>query len=185
MVEYNNLMRYLTLENTNLLNLVLMPNLVYQEEKQKIGLASTKYIFSLLEQCRIIVSGRTSGYKIIRYLLYTMKNINIKKQLNKGSPLTYMSNLSLKSKCFPFEKLPFVMSMADHTPTGEDLFMSLENENCEYELLARHILNNIEQNGILYTPLNDVLGYGNIEELIKIFNSKLYGADQLNLKLIK
>ena len=185
MVEYNNLMRYLTLENTNLLNLVLMPNLVYQEEKQKIDLASTKYIFSLLEQCRIIVSERTSGYKIIRYLLYTMKNINIKKQLNKGSPLTYMSNLSLKSKCFPFEKLPFVMSMADHTPTGEDLFMSLENENCEYELLARHILNNIEQNGILYTPLNDVLGYGNIEELIKIFNSKLYGADQLNLKLIK
>lgn len=185
MIEYNNLMKYLTFENTNLLNLVLMPNLVYQKEKQKIGLAPTAHIFSLLEQCRTIVSRKSTGYKIIRYLLYTMKNINIKKQLNKSYPLSYMSNLSLKSKCFPFEKIPFVMSMADHTPSGEDLFMSLERENCEYQLLARHVLNNIEQNGILYTPVNEVLEYGNIDDLIKIFNSKLYGEDQLNLKLIK
>ena len=35
----------------------------------------------------------------------------------------------------------------------------------------KYILNNIEQNGILYTPLNDVLEYGNIDDLIKIFNS--------------
>jgi len=184
MIEYNNLMKYLTTENTNLLNLVLMPNLVYQKEKQKIGLAPTEHIFILLEQCRNIVNRKNTGHKIIRYLLYTMKNINIKKQLNKNIPLSYMSDLCLKAKCFPFEKLPFVMSMADHTPSGEDLFMSLESENCEYELLARYILNNIEQNGILYTPLSDILEYGNIDDLIKTFNSKLYG-NQLRLKIIK
>ena len=184
MIEYNNLMKYLTSESINLLNLVLMPNTVYQQEKKKIGLAPTEYIFILLEQCRTIINAKTSGYKIIRYLLYTMKNINIKKQLNKNVPLKYMSNLCLKSKCFPFEKLPFVMSMADHTPSGEDLFMALESKDCEYELLARHVLNNIEQKGILYTPIEEVLEYGNIDSLIQVFNNKLYG-EQLRLKIIK
>ena len=86
MIEYNNLMKYLTKSNINLLDLVLMPKSVYLEEKKKIGLAPTNSIFDLIDKCREIIETKKSGYKVIRYLLFTMRNINIKKQLNKNKP---------------------------------------------------------------------------------------------------
>lgn len=188
MIEYNNLMKYITNDNISLLDLVLMPKDVYLKEQERIGMAPTDHIFNLLDKCRELIHSKKVGYKIVRYLLYTMRNINIRRQLNRyksvNIPLDYMSGLCLKKQCFPFEKLPFVMSMAGHTPSGEDLFISLESDNCEDELLARHILNNVEQKGILYTPLDELHEYGDIDKLIVEFNSKLYG-EQKRLKLIK
>lgn len=188
MIEYNNLMKYLTNKNISLLDLVLMPQSSYNEEKKKIGLAPTDYIFKLLDKCKTLIQSKQCGSKTIRYLLYTMRNINIKRQLNRyhseNIPIDYMSNLCLKSKCFPFEKMPFVMSMAGHTPNGEELFLSLESDNCDDELLARHILTNVEQKGILYTPLDELSEYGNIDNLIAKFNQKLYG-EQKRLTIVK
>lgn len=184
MNEYNNIMTYMTYYNINLLDLALMPEDTYIEEKKKIQPAGTRYILNLLDECRNIVKNNYVGNKTIRYLLYTMRNINIKRQLNKSFPLDYMSGLCLKSTCFPFEKLPFVMSLSGHTPSGEELFMSQESYNCEDQLLARHILNNIEQKGVLYTKVDEISEYGNIDRLIKIFNDKLYG-NQKRLKIIK
>ena len=184
MHEYNNIMYYMTYYNINLLDLVLMPQETYLEEKKKIRQSGTNYILNMLDECRIIVQNNCTGNKTIRYLLYTMRNVNIKRQLERDCPLDYMSNLCLKRKCFPFEKLPFVMSMSGHTPSGEELFMSQESDNCQDQLLARHILNNIEQKGMLYTPIDELSEYGDLDYLIRKFNSKLYG-DQLRLKIIK
>ena len=184
MHEYNNIMYYMTYYNINLLDLVLMPQETYLEEKKKIRQSGTNYILNMLDECRIIVQNNCPGNKIIRYLLYTMRNVNIKRQLERDCPLDYMSNLCLKRKCFPFEKLPFVMSMSGHTPSGEELFMSQESDNCQDQLFARHILNNIEQKGMLYTPIDELSEYGDLDVLIRKFNSKLYG-DQLRLKIIK
>ena len=187
MIEYNNLMKYLTEENTNLLNIVLLPSEHYNKELERIGEAPTDYIFKLFDKCRKILLSNQCGSNTLRYLLYTMKNINIRKQLNRYNnqniALEYMSNLCLKKQCFPFEKLPFVMSLAGHTPSGEDLFMSISKDNCNDELLARHVLNNIEEKGFLYTSIDELAEYGNIDELIDSFNSQLYG-DQKKLSLI-
>lgn len=179
MNEYNNLMNYLTKENINLLNLVLMSDDEYLIEKRKIGVAKTNYIFDLLDSCRYLIKNKNNGYKVIRYLLYNMRNIVIKRQLNRirgeNIPTEFMSNLCLKRSCFPFEKLPFVLSLVKHIPSGEDLFMSLDSENCEEQLLARHILNNIEQKGIMYTDIDELLEYGDTDKLIFKFNRQLYG----------
>ena len=184
MHEYNNIMYYMTYYNINLLDLVLMPREIYNDEKKKIRKETTNYIFNLLEACRTLVQNNCTGNKTIRYLLYTMRNVNIKRQLEREFPLEYMSNLCLKSKCFPFEKLPFVMSLSGHTPSGEELFMSQESKNCQDQLLARHILNSIEQKGMLYVPIDELSEYGDIDNLIRSFNRKLHG-DQLRLKIIK
>lgn len=184
MNEYNNVMTYMTYNNITLLDLVLMSKENFLIEKNKINLSSTSYIFNLLNKCREIVNNNYVGCNIIRYLLYTMRNINIKKQLNKNYPLDYISGLCLKSRCYPFEKLPFIMSLAEHTPSGDELFASLEFSNCDDQLLARHILNNIEQKGILYTPVEELADYGNIDILIKCFNNKLHES-QRNLKIVR
>lgn len=187
MIEYNNLMKYLTEENTNLLDLLTLPSAYYKKEIMRIGEAPTDYIFKLFDECRKILLFNKCGKNTIRYLLYTMKNIYIRKQLNRYAgeniPLDYISNLCLKKQCYPFEKLPFVMSLYGHTPNGIDLFMSIEKNNCNDELLARHILNNIEQKGILYTSTDELCEYGNLDELIPSFNNQLYG-EQNRLKLI-
>src|SRR5699024_704300 len=44
----------------------------------------------------------------------------------------------------------------------------------KHELLARYILNNTEQNGMLYTDLKELDFFENPIELIEIYNSKLY-----------
>lgn len=187
MIEYNNLMKYLTEENTNLLNLILLPQAQYKKEILQIGEAPTDYIFKLFDCCRKIVLSSKCGCNTIRYLLYTMKNINIRKQLNRydklNIPVDFLSNLCLKKQCYPFEKLPFVLSLAGHTPSGEDLFMSISKDNCDDELLARHILNNINQKGTLYTPVDELYEYGNLDVLISSFNKQLHG-NQSELKLI-
>lgn len=184
MIEYNNIMTHMTYNDINLLDLVLMSQENYDEEKMKIRTAGTTYIFNLLDKCRDIVQNNKKGCNTIRYLLYTMRNINIRRQLNIEGALGYMSNLYLKSSCYPFEKLPFVMSLSGHTPSGEELFSSQNIENCTEQLLARHILNNIEQQGILYTPIDKLSEYGNLDVLIQKFNNQLY-RDQVKLKLIK
>lgn len=184
MIEYNKLMNYLTNTNNNLLNLLLLPNDLYLNEIKNIGEAPTDYLFQLFDSLREIINNKRPGYRVLRYLIYTIKNIYIKRQLNKNIPNEHLSNLCLKRQCYPFEKLPFILSLSQHTPSGEDLFLSQEDEDNNYQLLARHILNNIEQQGILYTPIDELAEYGNIDELINIFNSKLYGNQKL-LKIVK
>lgn len=175
MTEYREMMKYLTNENINLLDIALMEEKNYNDVKKLIGRTNTGYIFSLLDECRKIILKNQKGTNIIKYLLYKTKNYIIRNQLNKNIPLSYMSNLCVKSECFPFEKLPFVMSLAKHTPQFEDLFFSIEPEGCEDQILARHIQNNVEQNGILYTPESEVYEYGDIDSLITKFNNTLYG----------
>lgn len=184
MIEYNNLMKYLTLEKIDLLDLVVMDEKNYNLEKIKIGKAPTNYLFNLIDRCRLLISKKNNGYKTIRYLLYTMRNAVIKRQLGKDEPLEYLSNLCLKKSCYPFEKMPFVMSLSNHIPSGEDLFLCLDCADRNDELVARHVYNNIEHLGIMYTPMNELSEYGNIDELINKFNLKLY-KDQKRLKLIK
>jgi hypothetical protein len=41
-------------------------------------------------------------------------------------------------------------------------------------LLARRVKNNVERHGILYTPVADLEEFGDVNDLISIYNSKLY-----------
>ena len=183
MIEYRNLMGYLTRKQTTLLELVLMQKQDYEEAKKMFSYDYTDYIIQILDKCREIVLNNKCGKNVIRYLLYTMKNTIIKKQLNFGEELNYMSDLCLKGSCFPFEKIPFVMSLTGHIPKSEELFLSLDTENVEDQLLARHILNNVEQNGKLYTSLNKLDNFQDINKLVNVFNNKLHES-QKGLKLI-
>lgn len=182
MPEYSDLMDYLTEEKINLLDLVLLSDEYYEIEWKKIKFSpmQTNDIFNLLNCCRRIIQEEKEGTNILRYLLYTMRNINIKNQLSKDEGLF---GLHLKNKCYPFEKLPFIMSLHKHTPSGDDLFMSLNIDSCDSQLLARHIRNNVEQKGILYTPIDELEKYGDIDKLISEFNSKLYGEKQYELTI--
>ena len=82
--------------------------------------------------------------------------------------------MNLKYGCIPFDQMPFTTSLINHNPRLSDLFDCIDSTNREYELFARHIKNNTEIRGQLYTPQKDIVGFQNIDALMQSYNAKLY-----------
>ncbi len=70
--------------------------------------------------------------------------------------------------------MPFSTSLKNHNPKLSDLFECINPEGREHEIFARLIKNNTEIKGILFTPVNDISGFENIDELILKYNNALY-----------
>lgn len=64
--------------------------------------------------------------------------------------------------------------MIFHNPRLKDLYDSIPLESHEHELLARVLKNNSEIHGKLFTPIEELCGFENIESLIKNYNNSLY-----------
>lgn len=182
MNEYLNIMKYMTENEINLLDLCVMPDSEYTIVKEEIGNAKTNYIFDVLEKCRNIIINNSKCANVLRYLLYTMNNSVIKLQL-ESLPQETMNNLCIKRGCYPFEKCPWVFSLCHHNPKGENLFFSIGIEGRDDELLARFVRFYTEFKGDIYISLEKVSDFDNIESLVETFNSKLF-ASQESLKLI-
>src|SRR5690606_35852945 len=108
-----------------------------------------------------------------RYLLLRMYNQILKLQYSSES-CKLLSGLKLAYGCTPFDTMPFCTSLPGHNPRYWDLIESLEMADRSHELLARRVKNNVERNGILYTPLADLEELGDINGMISTYNSKLY-----------
>lgn len=176
--EYKKMMPYLTRNGINLLDLANMEEKHYKDLKESFKSQAQKLvIFDLLDECRYILKDNKDGSNIIRYLLYKCNNTVIKKQLGLEENVM-LSNLYLRNGCIPFEEMPFVTSLVGHNPKSYDLFDCIDAKGREEELLARYIKINTEQNGCLYTSKKDVEIFGDVDLLVKRYNSKLYIAHE-------
>jgi DNA replication protein DnaC len=183
--EYRFLMAWLTERSGNLLDLIeLNENLYNQIKSQALNNdLNNIQIFKIIDKVRILYINQSTGYKTLRYLMLKMNNQIIKSQHDsRGCPL--LSNLNLSYSCIPFEKMPFCTSLRGHNPKLIDLIESLDSSACQEEFLARRIKNNIEQKGILYTPLEDIQNFNLIDDLIKKYNNQLYYKHRENRKII-
>ena len=70
--------------------------------------------------------------------------------------------------------------MIGHNPRSYDLFECIDCSNRKDELLARYVEINTQQNGCLYTEKSELECFGNIDELVNNYNSRLY---YLNIKI--
>lgn len=172
--EYILMMKYLTTTGNTLLDLANSNEEYYQNLKQYFIKRCKKiYIFDMLDYCRNIIKNNYNGVNVIKYLLHNFNNRIIKKQYNTESN-SILSNLYMKYGCIPFDQMPFTTSLINHNPVMYDLLECFETKGREHELFARYILNNTEQNGMLYTDLKELDFFENSEELIERYNSKLY-----------
>ncbi|MBA0127813.1 AAA family ATPase [Haloechinothrix sp. YIM 98757] len=172
--EYRYLMRKLTASSGNLLDLIDMPDDEYQAVKAG-GTpdVSSPQIFPALDEARRIVRSNAPGHNVIRYLMLRMYNQVLKLQYNwEGCGL--LSGLKLQYGCNPFDTMPFCTSLPGHNPRYWDLVVSLDVTGRIHELLARRVKNNVERHGIIYTPVSDLNGLGDVKQLISAHNSKLY-----------
>lgn len=186
--EYGNLMRILTYEERNLLEIVLMDNDMFIKYIEKIKEnADNNNITNLLIKVRSHLLTSKKGCNILRYLLVKLDNKVVRSQLC-DYPNNYISNLYLVNQSIPFDSMPYAMSLANHNISWFHLLNAIEIEGRNFELLGKYIKNNCESKNILYTSYDEVEKFGNVDELMKEYNNSLvkYGIDRLQRgKLVK
>ncbi|MFH9419497.1 ATP-dependent RecD-like DNA helicase [Streptomyces sp. NPDC017529] len=172
--EYRYLMRGLTTDAGNLLDLIDMPDDEYARVKAKgtEGVAKPQ-IFPVLDTARRIVRSAAPGHNVIRYLMLRMHNQVLKPQYHRDS-CGRLSGMNLQYGCIPFDAMPFCTSLPGHNPRYRNLVESLDVTGRSHELLARRVKNNVERHGILYTPERDLAEFGDVPGLISAYNNKLY-----------
>jgi hypothetical protein len=172
--EYRYLMRALTVSSGSLLDLIDTTDDRYAAAKAEGTAGTTKpQIFPVLDEARRIVRSAAPGHHVIRYLMLRMHNQILRPQYNWES-CGRLSELNLQYGCIPFDTMPFCSSLLAHNPRYWDLVESLDSTNRNHELLARRVRNNVERHGILYTPVADLEGLGDVTQLIATYNGKLY-----------
>ncbi|MCI2284733.1 ATP-dependent RecD-like DNA helicase [Colwellia sp. MSW7] len=182
--EYRFIMNILTTESSNLLDIIDMPDNKYEVVKANAtnGVVSPK-LFPILDKARYIIRPKLAGHNIIRYLMLTMFNKTLKSQFDRGG-CANLSALSLKYACIPFDQMPFCTSLSGHNPRYWDLVESLDTADKQHELLVRKVKNNVDHQGVLYTPVAELSQYDNLDTLIRTFNNNLYYKHRSTRKLI-
>lgn len=173
--EYQSLMRYLTSTGLTLIEILGFPDKYYTFIRSKIVPDSkTSHFFDVLDKCREIIKKNRAGCNIIRYLLYHMNNKVIRQQCKRGRQNSLLSNLCLFNGTKPFDDIPFNSSPIGHNPKIMDLFECIDATDRKHEFFARMIRNNIEIRGQLFTSIDSITGYEDINSLIEIYNNILW-----------
>ena len=90
-----------------------------------------------------------------------MRNDWLKAQYN-WEPNTRLSNLYVSYSCIPFDEMPFCTAPRAHNPRFWDLMTSLDLTGRTHELLARRVQRNVEDRGVLYTPVDELEDLGDV-----------------------
>lgn len=171
--EYINLMKLLKTEEINLLDLLLCEKNKYNEYFEIIvQKAQNNNISKILETLRNRLSQELPGNNIFRYILVKMENSVIKDQYQNREN-SNIGNLYIKNQSIPFDVLPFAMSLYNHNISWYHLSVAIDSSNREDELMARFIKENSEIYNKLYTNLEEVERFGDIDSLIKKYNESL------------
>ena len=172
--EYDEIMSFLTETGLNLIEIMDFPDNYYNRFKNRITQkATTTRILDLLNKSREFVQKGSPGTNILRYLLYNLNNRIIKEQYSRGGNFK-LSNLNLLYESIPFDEMPFASCPVKHTPIISDLLDCIDVTGKEHELFARRVKCNAEIKGQLYTPIENIDQFENINGLIDVFNNSLY-----------
>lgn len=171
--ETRALCQYMTKTKLNLVDIVLASDKDFRAQKNAIEeRAQVTVVLNALSKCRNIINNHRAGENILRLLLYSMNNNLIKSQYY-GVKSNYFS-LYLKNGCIPFDKIPYNFSPIDHNISYSTLLDCIDYKDKIDQLFARHIKNNAEVNGILFSPVKELECYGDAISLASKYNQRLY-----------
>lgn len=172
--EFRHLNQWLTVTAGSLLDLMDMSDAAYLAARFVPRTADIRLsIFPILDEARRIIRARMAGHNLLRYLMLRLHNSVIRAQYS-GNPCWRLSNLCVDFGCIPFETMPFCTSLRDHNPRFADLLEALDLVDRRHEMLARRLHINVEQHGMLYTPVEELISFGDTMGLVAAFNARLY-----------
>lgn len=172
--EYIGLMNYLTKTGLNLVEILEASDSFYEKFKSQITRNARSIVLSpVFDEARKWIRHRKKGSNIVRYLLYGLNNKIIKLQLSDEENYR-IRGLYVDIKALPFEEIPFNSSLVGHNPSIFDLLACIGAKGHEDEIMAHSITVNADSYGKLYTDIEELEGFENIEELREEYNGKLY-----------
>ena len=172
--EIYELMSILKKGKLNLVDLIDLDDTSFGNlKKHMAGISNVPHFFKILERCRQASQKSLSGTNVMRYLLFRLNNRVIKKQRSRYQ-CELLSNLYLNMGCIPFDKMPFCTFPINHITILNDLLECFDPEPRKHELFARYLTSNTESKGMLFTPIESIVGNENIENLITKFNDNIY-----------
>ena len=174
--DYMPIMDFISRYHISLVEIIDLDDDLFRSFVDKVKVAGYKStIIDLLGKARQFCRSGVVCSHVVRYLLLHMRNVTIKRQYPYDID-DRMSSVNLSKKTFPFDKMPFCTSLKEHNPRLQDVFSAIPLGNREYELIARKILSNTEQRGILYTTKDDLPMLDRVDDLVSRYNSKLYSG---------
>lgn len=182
--EKQGISHFLTSTGFSLTDLINFSDLEFEKVKaQATQHVKVVVFFNDLDRCRVITKADGKGSNLLRYLLYHMNNKVIKNQQHilKNDNL---SGLYVQNGCIPFDKMPFNTSPIGHNPRLIDLFACIDATDRQHEILARLIRNNTEIRGQLFTPVNSLVGFDNVLELVNKYNGTLWTGHYENSRIV-
>ncbi|KRW61613.1 ATP-dependent DNA helicase [Pseudomonas sp. TTU2014-080ASC] len=172
--EYTLIMRLLTEKFSSLLQIIELPETEYESIKLSASINNARpIIFPILDKARKIIKPSLPGSNILRYLILRMNN-QIIKNVYYNIESQYLSRLHISNSSIPFETMPLCTSLPGHNPRYWDLIEAIDPSSRVHELLARRIHNSVEQHGQLYTPLEELKIFGDVEKIVQEYNKRIY-----------
>lgn len=168
--DYYRLMDFLKNENANLVDVVNLSKDNYSLFKGKVFTNGDTIISRTIDETRRIVLTKQSGYKTILYLLYTMNNDVLSKQLARNEEESF-DNIRLKKGTYAFEKSPFSSGLINHVPSFNNLINIFDYNEHKTEILARTISNLSNESSCIYIPLEKV-SPNDVSDIVKLYNSQ-------------
>lgn len=183
--EYRNLMSYLTDTQDTITNYLCMNNEDYIRIKTQLQEGADNHnITEMLDKIRDIIINNRKGHNVLRYLTTNMENIVIRDQKSDNTNFVFQE-LYLLPQSGMFDSMPYAMSLFKHNISWHHLIKSIDMYNKDEELLYNLVKNNIENENILYTPIQDINCFNNIPELIERFNRRLLRIKSRSENLLK
>lgn len=184
-VEYKNLMSFLTGTSLSFVELIDLSDDYYGAIKIRIaqGVQITHFLH-ILDKVRVLIKDNEIGTNVIRYLLHSLNNKNIKLQRNSPDGYKLRNDMNFNLGCKVFDTMPFNSSLIGHNPKISDIFKCIDPTGREHEFFGRLIKNNTENEGKLYTPIRDLpKTKEEIAVLVNAYNVKLYLPKHVHRKL--
>lgn len=175
--EYISLMNFLTRTGMNLFDLINMHEDNFQNALNHIyGETNTNIFKDILIKLRrdYSLSSNKKGKHTIRYILLNLREETLESVLpNAFDKYCLSDDLYITSRCYPFEKNPFISNLAGRKTSRGNIkdLLEITNGSAEFNTVRPYLTieNMIRETGELYFDIDSVAS----REEIKKYNSSL------------
>jgi len=180
--DYESLMNFLTSHRVSLVDVLNLEETQFRDfideiKNRKSKSVTAKIIWEIYFYCL----RKRDAHNVIRYLMLNLRNSIIKRQFPESISES-LSGVYLDKSTWTFEKTPFSASLKNHNPRFTDVIRSVNIVGHEHELVARKLLNAVENEGRLYINRSELDSFSeeglSFEEKISKYNSKLIQRHQ-------
>ena len=174
--DYLPIMEYITQHHRSLVDIIDLSDELFKGFVNQVRpLKYKSTILDLITELRCFCKTQRTGKNVIRYLLLNMHNSTIKDQ-RPNNQFDSLDSVWLSKKTFPFDEMPFCTSLKNHNPRLEDVMSAIPVNGREHELVARRVMINTEQEGLLYSPKEKISIDDELESLISRYNANLWSG---------